>query len=290
MARITPEGRGDLRQLRVMVGGLFALTLAALAPAAFADARYDAGLAAFAKFDIEEAVRQMEAVAGDGNARLTVRADAAAFLTDIAVRIDRDPAAATRWAAAAKNFGIGAAEAAALEARALILSGEPRKAVPLALAAVEKAQGDGLKHEYTLLYADSMIKAYDSPTAKLARRALAINAQMLRSHLDARPGSAETAMMLLDFSVRLGDGDTILHAVRALIPGIEKGDGEVGEAYKALAAEIGGWLGSTIDTDRRRRIVLSLARLHLASAAAYIAAEHPSRGRKAFLAEPMPIF
>lgn len=273
-----------MRQIRLMALLFLALSLGHAG--AFADARYDAGLAAFAKFDVDEAVRQMEAVATDGNARLSARAEAAAFLADIAVRIDRNAEAATRWAAAAKQYGLPAADAAALEARALVLSGEPRKAVPVALAALEKATEDDAKHRYTLLYANSMIEAYDSPTAQLARRALAINAQTLRSHLDDNPGSTETAMMLLDFSVRLGDGDTILHAVRALIPGVEEGSGDVAEAYKALKADIGGWLGSTIDTDRRRRIVLALARLHLASAAAYIAKEHPSRGRKAFLAEP----
>ena len=259
---------------------------ALLTGAALADARHDAGRAAFARFDLGDATAQMTALAEDGSARLSARADAAAFLADIALRIDRDAVAARRWVEAAKNHGLGSAEAAALEARLLILEGEPRKAVPVALAAVEKATDDSAKHRNTLLYAEAMIKAYDSPTAKLARRALAINAQMLRAHLDEHPGSAETAMMLLDFSVRLGDGDTILHAIRALVPGVEKGEGTVAGAYTALRGDISGWLGSTLDTDRRRRIVLSLAKLHLASAASYIAKEHPSRGRKAFLAEP----
>jgi hypothetical protein len=277
------DREGRVRQIRLM---LLLFLGCLVTSAAKADARYDAGRAAFSRFDVAEATATLTALATDGSAKLAARAEAAAFLADIALRIDRDAVAAKRWVEAAKNYGIGPAEAAALEARLLILEGEPRKAVPVALAAVEKATDDRAKHRNTLLYTDAMIKAYDSPTAKLARRALAINAQMLRAHLDAHPGSAETAMMLLDFSVRLGDGDTILHAIRALVPGVEKGEGPVSDAYKALSVEISGWLGSTVDTDRRRRIVLALAKLHLASAASYIAKEHPSRGRKAFLAEP----
>ncbi|WP_417449391.1 hypothetical protein [Kordiimonas sp.] len=264
----------------------FVLVFFAASPRVKASGRVDVARAEFMQLDVASAREMMLAIVADDNARLSERAAAAVFLADLALRVDGDVAAAQGWADKAKTYGAGKADVAALGARVLMLAGTPRKAVPLALAAAEYAEDETAKHRNTLLYAETMIKAYDAPTAKLARRALAINAQMLRQHLEANPASQETATMLLDFSVRLGDGDIILYAIRTLIPGIETGDDEVAEAYQALEVEIAGWLGSTIDTDRRRRMVLALARLRLAGAGAYIARDHPSRGRKAFLAEP----
>ncbi|WP_262690105.1 hypothetical protein [Kordiimonas aestuarii] len=251
-----------------------------------AAASVEAARAAFMQLDVVAARAAMEQIVADGGTRLPDRAAAATFLADIALHIDKDPAAAQGWIEKAATYGAAKADVGTLQARRLILSGEPRKAVPLALAATENAVDEKTKHRTTLLYAESMIKAYDAPTARLARRALAINAQLLREHLEENPRSQETATMLLDFSVRLGDGDIILYAIRSLVPGVEDGTGDVPAAYAALAADISGWLGSTIETDRRRRIVLALARLRLARAGAYIARVHPGRGKKAFLAEP----
>ncbi|WP_417464523.1 hypothetical protein [Kordiimonas sp.] len=262
------------------------IALGLYCPASYAGAEFDKAQAELFALHVAEGRKAMVALVGNERAPMQDRARAALFLSDMSARMDKDMAAAMNWIAMAERYGAPTEGIAAATARAMIEGGEPRKAITHALKASELAANGEKAEERTLLYAESLMAAYDSPTASLARRALAINAQTLRQALQDNPSSQAAAKMLFDFSVRLGDGDTMLMALTALIPAKERGSGgQFAGSFNTLKKELAGWLGSTLVPERRRKIVLALAELRLAKAAALIADKHPSRGKKDFLAE-----
>lgn len=264
----------------------FAVILPMAGGSVHAGPLFDKAQAEIFALHVVDGRRAMVALARNERAPMQDRAQAALLLADMSARMDKDMDAALNWVNMAERYGASAEGVAAAKARALIEGGEPRKAIPFALKANDLAASGERAEERTLLYAESLMAAYDSPTASLARRALAINAQTLRMALEDNPSSQAAAKMLFDFSVRLGDGDTMLQALTVLIPAKERGaGGQFADPFNTLKETLSGWLGSTLVPDRRRKIVLALAELRLASAAALIAEKHPSRGKKDFLAE-----
>ncbi len=264
----------------------FTIAVISFSAPVHAGPEFDKAQAELFALHVVEGRRAMVALAGNERAPFDDRAKAALFLADMSARMDKDMAAAMNWVSIAERYGAQAEGVAAAKARALIEGGEPRKAITFALKANELAEATERAEARTLLYAESLMAAYDSPTASLARRALAINAQTLRMALEDNPSSQAAAKMLFDFSVRLGDGDTMLQALTALIPAKERvSGGQFAAPFNTLKEELSGWLGSTLVPERRRKIVFALAELRLAQAAALIAEKHPSRGKKDFLAE-----
>ena len=215
------------------------------------------------------------------------RSDAALLLADISARIDGDGAAALAWLDLAKSYGASPKQLAGPTVRALVLNGDPRQAVTVAVQARKLAIDPPEQAAAMLLYGRSMVAAFDDPNVNLARRALAINSQEVRITLDANPDNMALAELLFDFSLRLGDGDTILSSWQAIYDDAGyDGAALYPDAYQALQDGLRGWLGSTLAVERRRAIVLALAQTHFYQAAVWLANDHPERGRKAFLAEP----